>query len=142
MPETQLDEILTVPEVGRWLGLGDNSIRNRARSGALPARRVGAEWRFAREHVRERLEGTGDAEPAGLTPGSFAEPDAVLSVQEVARWLRVGPNTVYEELAGGRIPAHKERNQWRFSRTALIQWLRGDPESEASRFRRPPRRRR
>jgi excisionase family DNA binding protein len=142
LPETLLEEILTVPEIGRWLGLGDTSIRNRARSGALPARRVGAEWRFAREHVAARLGGAEASMPGAPAPGAFSDPDPFMTVQEVARWLRVGASTIYEELAAGRMPAYKERNQWRFSRTALLEWLLGDPTTEATRFRRPPRRRR
>ena len=51
-------------------------------------------------------------------PGAFSYPDPPMTVQDVAAWLRVGANTIYEELAGERIPAFKERNQWRFSRAA------------------------
>jgi excisionase family DNA binding protein len=142
LAEAPAEEILTVPEVARWLGLGDNSIRNRARSGALPARRVGSSWRFARDHVAAVLAGGGAETLPASAPAAFTEPEPLMSATEAARWLRVSRAGIYKELAAGRIPARKERSQWQFSRAELLQWLRGDPEAEAARYRRPPRRRR
>jgi len=142
LAETPAEEVLTVPEVARWLGLGDNSIRNRARSGALPARRVGASWRFAREHVEAALSGERAQPSPASAPAPFTEPEPLMSAAEAARWLRVSRAGIYKELAAGRIPARKEHSQWQFSRAELLQWLRGDPEAEAVRYRRPPRRRR
>ena len=49
--------------------------------------------------------------------------DAVLDVEEVARLLRVGRNTVYELVARNQIPHRRLLKQIRFSRSAVMSWL-------------------
>ena len=49
--------------------------------------------------------------------------DAVLDVEETARLLRVGRNTIYELVARGEIPHRRLGKQIRFSRAALMSWL-------------------
>lgn len=52
---------------------------------------------------------------------------AVLTVKEVAELLRINRNTVYELFQRGEIPGgRKVGNSIRFSREALLQWLRGN----------------
>ena len=52
-------------------------------------------------------------------PGS----DVVLDVEDVARLLRVGRNTVYELVARNEIPHRRLLKQIRFSRAAVMAWL-------------------
>jgi len=49
--------------------------------------------------------------------------DAVLDVEETARLLRVGRNTIYELVGRNEIPHRRLGKQIRFSRAALMSWL-------------------
>jgi len=138
-------EVLTLPEVAEWLGLHPNSVHRAARSGRLPARRVGKEWRFLTEAVAarwtpgRRLRGT--PAPAGV---QLAVPEApiALSAQEAADFLRVELHTIYHEAMAERLPAWKEGNEWRTSEGALREYLRSDPDSDTRYIKeRDPRRR-
>ena len=47
----------------------------------------------------------------------------LMTVEEVAAYLRVTKKTVYRLLKGGRIAATKVGHQWRFDRTLIDKWL-------------------
>jgi len=47
----------------------------------------------------------------------------LMTVQEVARYLRVTEKTVYRLLKQGRIPAIKVGRQWRFDKDSIDEWL-------------------
>ena len=49
----------------------------------------------------------------------------VLDVEETARLLRVGRNTIYELVGRNEIPHRRLGKQIRFSRDALMSWLGG-----------------
>lgn len=49
----------------------------------------------------------------------------VMNVDEVATFLRVNRNTVYEAVAARRIPHQRLGRRILFSRSALLQWLAG-----------------
>lgn len=49
--------------------------------------------------------------------------DPVLAVEDVARMLRIGRNTVYELVGRNEIPHRRLGKQIRFSRAALMRWL-------------------
>lgn len=49
--------------------------------------------------------------------------DAVLDVEQTARLLRVGRNTIYELVGRNEIPHRRLGKQIRFSRAALMSWL-------------------
>lgn len=51
------------------------------------------------------------------------QPSDVLSLQEAAALLRVEPEDIAEMAEGGELPGRKIGSQWRFSRTALLNWL-------------------
>lgn len=68
--------------------------------------------------------------PAAVTNGSPPEAangkprrPAVLTVEDAAEFLRVTPETVHLEAAGGRLPARQIGGEWRFSRRGLLRWL-------------------
>jgi len=51
----------------------------------------------------------------------------LMTVQEVADYLRITDKTVYRLLKQGNIPATKVGHQWRFDRTEIDNWLRHKP---------------
>ncbi len=56
---------------------------------------------------------------------------ALMTLDEVAAYLRLSKDTVYRMVKSGRIPAVKVGTQWRFRRPEVEQWL----ESNANRSR-------
>ena len=69
--------------------------------------------------------------------------DDVLSVEEAATFLKVPPATVRREARAGRLPGRHVGKEWRFARSALIDWLRGELEGTGEppeRYARPSRR--
>ncbi len=59
-------------------------------------------------------------------PLSFASPPTphtILTVHEVADFLRLTEATVYNLLQKGTLPGKKMGGQWRISHTTLTQWL-------------------
>ena len=47
----------------------------------------------------------------------------LMTVQEVADYLRVTEKTIYRLLRQGKIPATKVGHQWRFDKTSINEWL-------------------
>lgn len=47
----------------------------------------------------------------------------LMTIDEVADYLRVKKRTVYEWLKKGKIPATKTVGQWRFKRDRIDAWL-------------------
>lgn len=50
----------------------------------------------------------------------------LMTLQEVADYLRVTAKTIYRLLRRGSIPATKVGHQWRFDKTAIDEWLQRD----------------
>ena len=50
-------------------------------------------------------------------------PDSVMTVKEVAKYLRVNPRTVYRLAVDGRIPGFKVGANWRFKRGDIDEWI-------------------
>ncbi len=48
----------------------------------------------------------------------------LMTVQEVAAYLRVHPMTVYRLIQRGELPAIRVGRGWRLSRNRIEQWLR------------------
>ena len=49
--------------------------------------------------------------------------DEILTLDEVAAYLKAGRRTVYRLAANGQIPAFKLGGTWRFRRTELDRWI-------------------
>ena len=47
----------------------------------------------------------------------------LMTIEEIADYLRVKKRTVYEWLKKGKIPAIKTVGQWRFKKTQIDNWL-------------------
>jgi len=52
------------------------------------------------------------------------EPGQILTLDEVAAYLKVGKRTVYRLAAAKKIPAFKVGGIWRFSRVDIDAWIR------------------
>lgn len=51
------------------------------------------------------------------------ENEVILTVQEVADYLRVAQSTVYRLAKEGKLPGRKIGGMWRFSRKELDRWV-------------------
>lgn len=51
------------------------------------------------------------------------QPDEILTIDEVAAFLKAGKRTVYRLAASGKLPAFKLGGTWRFRRSDLDQWI-------------------
>ncbi len=49
--------------------------------------------------------------------------DNLMTLAEVAAYLRLSKDTVYRMASGGKLPASKVGSQWRFRRDDVDQWL-------------------
>ena len=49
--------------------------------------------------------------------------DELMTIDELAQYLRVKKRTIYEWLKKGKIPAIKTVGQWRFRRDKINAWL-------------------
>lgn len=49
--------------------------------------------------------------------------DTLLTIKEVAAYLKVNERTVYRLAASGDIPAFKVGGSWRFRKDTLEQWI-------------------
>jgi excisionase family DNA binding protein len=52
-----------------------------------------------------------------------ADGHEILTLEEVAQYLRLKPQTIYKWAQEGRIPAAKLGKEWRFRRSVLDRWL-------------------
>ena len=50
-------------------------------------------------------------------------PEPLMTVDEVAAWLSKNPNHVRNMARAGQLPAFRIGETWRFSRSALEEWL-------------------
>ena len=54
----------------------------------------------------------------------MAEPEGeILTLDEVAAYLKAGKRTVYRLAAEGKLPAFKLGGTWRFRRSDLDEWI-------------------
>ncbi|CAB3868511.1 hypothetical protein LMG3482_04890 [Achromobacter deleyi] len=56
-------------------------------------------------------------------PVSDHQPDEILTIDEVAAYLKAGKRTVYRLAARGKLPAFKLGGTWRFRRAELDKWI-------------------
>ena len=51
--------------------------------------------------------------------------ESLMTIEELADYLRVKKRTIYEWLKSGKIPAIKAVGQWRFKKDRIDAWLEG-----------------
>lgn len=49
--------------------------------------------------------------------------DDILTIRDVAAFLKVADKTIYTMAQQGQLPAFKVRGQWRFRRTDIDAWI-------------------
>jgi excisionase family DNA binding protein len=52
-----------------------------------------------------------------------SEQQTIMTVREVAKYLRMHEMTIYRMARHGEIPAYKVGNRWRFNRERIEEWL-------------------
>ena len=67
--------------------------------------------------------------PRRSRPALPADPDALLSVRELAALLGVSLGWVYDRHRGLAIPSVRIGGLLRFERAAVLQWLREQPQA-------------
>lgn len=53
--------------------------------------------------------------------------DLVMTVPEVAAYLKLAPSTIYRLAQAKKLPGRKVGGAWRFSRQGIEEWLRERP---------------
>lgn len=53
----------------------------------------------------------------------MARKDEVLTLEELAEYLRLSKSTVYKLVGEDKIPGQKIGKRWRFSKAAIDRWL-------------------
>lgn len=56
--ESQVPEILTVKQLANYLQMDEHTIYRLAKSGKIPAMKIGAEWRFKKNLIDKWIEET------------------------------------------------------------------------------------
>lgn len=52
-----------------------------------------------------------------------------LTLEEAAKYLKMGKSTLYDLARKGNIPAHKMGREWRFDAEELDEWLKSGQSS-------------
>ncbi len=55
-------------------------------------------------------------------------PGTVLTIEELAEYLKVSKSTLYKLVQEGRIPGQKVGKHWRFRKDAIDRWLERTPD--------------
>ena len=50
-------------------------------------------------------------------------PDAVLTIGELSKYLKISRSTLYKLAQEGKLPSQKVGRHWRFHRDAIDRWL-------------------
>ena len=58
----------------------------------------------------------------------------ILTIEEVAAYLRLKPQTIYKWAQEKRIPAAKLGKEWRFRRSVIDRWVDDQMFGDGSRF--------
>ncbi len=49
--------------------------------------------------------------------------DEIMTIEEVAKYLKLKPQTIYSWAQNGKIPAAKLGKEWRFKKTVIDKWF-------------------
>lgn len=56
----------------------------------------------------------------------------ILTIQELAAYLKISKSTIYKLVREGKIPSQKIGRHWRFRKEAIDQWLDGSQSNVPS----------
>lgn len=51
--------------------------------------------------------------------------ETFFTVQELARYLKMKPITIYKHASNGRLPGFKVGASWRFKKSSIDKWIEG-----------------
>ena len=57
-------------------------------------------------------------------------PNEIMTIQEVAAYLKIKEKTAYRLVAGGKIPGFKVGGSWRFRRNEIEAWIDDQSKSQ------------
>jgi len=60
----------------------------------------------------------------------------VMTLEEVARYLRINKSTVYRMARDGTLPAWKLGNVWRFKKEAIERWIASNQRAQQQKLHR------
>lgn len=60
------------------------------------------------------------------------KPDEVMSIEELAEYLKISQSTLYKLAQKGILPGQKVGRRWRFHKGAIDNWLSQHPEHARS----------
>lgn len=55
--------------------------------------------------------------------------DAVMTIDDLAMYLKLSRSTLYKLCAEGKVPGQKVGRHWRFHRESIDAWLTKDPRA-------------
>ena len=58
--------------------------------------------------------------------------DIVFTVQEVAKYLRMQPVTIYKHAQCGKLPCFKVGANWRFKKSTIDRWISDQEEKDSN----------
>jgi excisionase family DNA binding protein len=111
--------LLTAKEVAKYLEQTESTVYAWAQEGKIPAIKIGRILRFRRADI-ETWSATGEVQSAD---DDTVQSNTLLTVKEVAEYLRMKESTVYVWAQEGKIPAIKISRTWRFRQADLAAWL-------------------
>ena len=59
------------------------------------------------------------------------KPERLMTLEEVAEYLRLSVHTIYKMAQKGKIPALKAGKKWRFRKEDIDKWLNGSYVSDS-----------
>ncbi|MCO6436681.1 MAG: helix-turn-helix domain-containing protein [Phycisphaerae bacterium] len=51
------------------------------------------------------------------------EPSDILTIEQLAEYLKISRSTLYKLVGDGKLPGQKVGKRWRFHKAAIDQWL-------------------
>jgi len=55
--------------------------------------------------------------------------DAVMTIDDLAVYLKLSTSTLYKLCAEGKVPGQKVGRHWRFHRDSIDTWIKGKPSA-------------
>ena len=69
-----------------------------------------------------------------MTVWKMNRDDEIMTIDDVAKYLKLKPQTIYTWAQKGKIPAAKIGKEWRFSRKILEKWFLDHFEQKFSKY--------
>ena len=61
---------------------------------------------------------------------SKSPPDAVMTIKELSKYLKISRSTLYKLAQEGKLPAQKVSRQWHFHKDVVDAWLKCRPAKQ------------